>query len=84
MYVCCHPIYSERRALRVLNLHREKKSFWREPGRDGEILCDHRQDGNAVLGRIGGIGNINGAPRVWAEKNICCAQNTDETSTRRL
>ena len=25
---------------------------------------------------------INGAPRIWAEKNIFCAQNTDETATR--
>ena len=25
---------------------------------------------------------LNGAPRVWAEKNIFCAQNTDETATR--
>ena len=25
---------------------------------------------------------VNGAPRVWAEKYIFCAQNTDETATR--
>ena len=25
---------------------------------------------------------LNGAPRVWAEKYIFCAQNTDETATR--
>ena len=30
----------------MLNLHRDKKIVWREPGRDGKILCDHRQDGN--------------------------------------
>ena len=27
---------------------------------------------------------LNGAPRVWAEKYIFCAQNTDETATRLL
>ena len=30
----------------MLNLHRDKKFVRREPGRDGKILCDHRQDGN--------------------------------------
>ena len=30
----------------MLNLHRDKKNVRREPGRDGKILCDHRQDGN--------------------------------------
>ena len=30
----------------MLNLHRDKKIVRREPGRDGKILCDHRQDGN--------------------------------------
>ena len=29
----------------VPNLHRDKKIVRREPGRDGKILCDHRQDG---------------------------------------
>ena len=29
----------------MLNLHRDKKIVRREPGRDGKILCDHRQDG---------------------------------------
>ena len=28
------------------NLHRDKKIVRREPGRDGKILSDHRQDGN--------------------------------------
>ena len=30
----------------MLNLHRDKNIVRREPGRDGKILCDHRQDGN--------------------------------------
>ena len=30
----------------MMNLHRDKKIARREPGRDGKILCDHRQDGN--------------------------------------
>ena len=30
----------------MLNLHRDKKIVRREPGRDGKILSDHRQDGN--------------------------------------
>ena len=29
-----------------------------------------------------GADEFNGASRVWAEKNIFCAQNTDETATR--
>ena len=32
----------------MLNLHRDKKNVRREPGRDGKILCDHRQDGDGV------------------------------------
>ena len=32
----------------MLNLHRDKKIVRREPGRDGKILCDHRQDGSDV------------------------------------
>ena len=32
--------------VRVLNFHRDKKIVVREPGRDGNILRDHRQDGN--------------------------------------
>ena len=28
----------------MLNLHRDKIFVRREPGRDGKILCDHRQD----------------------------------------
>ena len=30
----------------MLNLHRDKEIVRHEPGRDGKILCDHRQDGN--------------------------------------
>ena len=30
----------------MLNLHRDKKLVRREPGRDGKILSNHRQDGN--------------------------------------
>ena len=29
-------------------MHRDKKIIRREPGRDGKILHDHRQDGNNV------------------------------------
>ena len=36
----------------VLNLHRDKKSK-REPGRDGNISTDHRQDGNVAVDGIG-------------------------------
>ena len=32
----------------MLNLHRDKKIVRREPGRDGKILCDHRQDPSAI------------------------------------
>ena len=32
----------------MLNLHRDKKIVRREPGRDGKILSDHRQDGNGA------------------------------------
>ena len=35
----------------MLNLHRDKKIVRREPGRDGKILCDHRQDGNNEVHR---------------------------------
>ena len=35
----------------MLNLHRDKNRR-REPGRDGKILGDHRQDGNFALGGI--------------------------------
>ena len=31
---------------------------------------------------IRSVFGVNGAPRVWAEKYIFCAQNTDETATR--
>ena len=34
----------------MLNLHRDKKIVRREPGRDGKILSDHRQDGNDEVG----------------------------------
>ena len=40
----------------MLNLHRDKKSKGELPGRDGNILGDHRQDGNVAL--LGGIGNL--------------------------
>ena len=36
----------------MLNLHRDKKIVRREPGRDGKILCDHRQDGNYEVHRL--------------------------------
>ena len=36
----------------MLNLHRDKKIERREPGRDGKILCDHRQDGNDEVHRL--------------------------------
>ena len=38
--------------VRVLNLDRDKKIVRREPGRDGKILCDHRQDGNDEVHRL--------------------------------
>ena len=34
----------------MLNSHRDKKVVRHESGRDGKILCDHRQDGNVVEG----------------------------------
>ena len=34
----------------MLNLHRDKKIVRREPGRDGKILRDHRQDGMRLIG----------------------------------
>ena len=37
----------------MLNLHRDKKVVRREPGRDGKIFCDHRQDGNEEVRSIG-------------------------------
>ena len=36
----------------MLNLHRDKKIVRREPGRDGKILCDLRQDGNDEVHRL--------------------------------
>ena len=36
----------------MLNLHRDKKIVRRKPGRDGKILCDHRQDGNDEVHRL--------------------------------
>ena len=36
----------------MLNLHRDKKIVRREPGRDGKILCDHRQDGKDEVHRL--------------------------------
>ena len=40
------------RVVRVLNLHRDKKIVRCEPGRDGKILSDHRQDGNEEVHRL--------------------------------
>ena len=34
----------------MLDLHRDEKIARREPGRDGKILSDHRQDGNDEVG----------------------------------
>ena len=36
----------------MLNLHRDKNIVRREQGRDGKILCDHRQDGNDEVHRL--------------------------------
>ena len=36
----------------MLSLHRDKKTVRREPGRDGKIFCDHRQDGNDEVHRL--------------------------------
>ena len=36
----------------MLNLHRDKKIVRREPGRDGKILSDHKQDGNDEAHRL--------------------------------
>ena len=36
----------------MLDLHRDKKIARREPGRDGKILSDHRQDGNDEVHRL--------------------------------
>ena len=36
----------------MLDLHRDKKNVRREPGRDGKILSDHRQDGNDDVQRL--------------------------------
>ena len=33
-------------------MHRDKKIVRREPGRDGKILCDHRQGGNDEVPRL--------------------------------
>ena len=38
--------------VRLVNLHRGKKFLTREPGRDGKILGDHRQDGNDEVHRL--------------------------------
>ena len=45
------PVKSNR-VVKVLNLHRDKKIVRREPGRDGKILSDHRQDGNDEVHRL--------------------------------
>ena len=39
----------------MLNLHRDTKIVRGEPGGDGKILGDHRQNDNVV---VGGIGNL--------------------------
>ena len=39
----------------MLNLHRDKNVIRREPGRDGKILSDPRQDGNVEAGWIGNL-----------------------------
>ena len=36
----------------MLKLHRDTKFVRREPGRDGKILSDHRQDGNVEAHRL--------------------------------
>ena len=36
----------------MLNLNRDKKNVRREPGIDGRILSDHRQDGNDEIHRL--------------------------------
>ena len=36
-------------------MHRDKKIVRREPGRDGKILSDHRQDDNVAVGEIGDL-----------------------------
>ena len=36
----------------MLNLHSDKL-VRREPGRDGKMLSDHRQDSNVAVGGIG-------------------------------
>ena len=33
-------------------MHRDKKNERRETGRDGKILCDHRQDGIDEVHRL--------------------------------
>ena len=39
----------------MLNLDRDKKNCRREPGRNGKVLRDHRQDVDVA---VGGIGNL--------------------------
>ena len=39
----------------MLNLHRDEQIIRREPGRDGKVVCDHRQGSNVA---VGGIGNL--------------------------
>ena len=36
----------------VLTVTTHRNSIRREPGRDGKILCDHRQDGNDEVHRL--------------------------------
>ena len=36
----------------MLNLQRDKNTVRREPGRDGKILSDHRQDSNDEVHRL--------------------------------
>ena len=37
----------------MLNLHRDKKFGRHEPGRDGKILSNHKQDGNEIQPEYG-------------------------------
>ena len=55
---------------RVLNLHGDKNSeSRREPGRDGKILRDHRQDGSVAVVVVGWIDNnlTLGGPSIVSE-----------------
>ena len=58
----------------MLNLHRDKKNVRREPGRDGKILCDHRQDGNDEVHRLNAVTSTAIFPlndRVGQPRELC-------------